>query len=125
MKQQARLIILVKRLFKRLSIEHAEVGEFHTPPSFQYTDTWFCIGRTTIVIAHRLTTIQNANHIYVLDNGSVIEQGTHDTLMAKEGGMYQKMVKHQQMERINNTDDILSLEKVIDEDNEQICRLTS
>ncbi|CAF2670966.1 unnamed protein product [Rotaria sp. Silwood2] len=45
-----------------------------------------CKGRTTIVIAHRLTTIQNAHQIYLLDNGSVIEQGTHKTLMAKQGG---------------------------------------
>ncbi|CAF4431745.1 unnamed protein product [Rotaria sp. Silwood2] len=44
-----------------------------------------CKGRTTIVIAHRLTTIQNAHQIYLLDNGSVIEQGTHKTLMAKQG----------------------------------------
>ncbi|CAF1062292.1 unnamed protein product [Rotaria sordida] len=44
-----------------------------------------CKGRTTIVIAHRLTTIQNAHQIYVLDNGTVIEQGTHEILMAKEG----------------------------------------
>ncbi|CAF3968608.1 unnamed protein product [Rotaria sordida] len=44
-----------------------------------------CKGRTTIVIAHRLTTIQNAHQIYVLDNGTVIEQGTHEILIAKEG----------------------------------------
>ncbi|CAF4907525.1 unnamed protein product, partial [Rotaria sp. Silwood2] len=42
-----------------------------------------CKNRTTIVIAHRLTTIQNADQIYVLDNGSVIEQGTHEILMTK------------------------------------------
>ncbi|CAF4137845.1 unnamed protein product [Rotaria sp. Silwood2] len=40
-----------------------------------------CRGRTTIVIAHRLTTIRNSHQIYVLDNGGVIEQGTHETLM--------------------------------------------
>ncbi|CAF5018485.1 unnamed protein product, partial [Rotaria sp. Silwood1] len=55
--------------------------------------------RTTIVIAHRLATIRNAHQIYVLDNGSVIEQGTHEILMAKKGGKYQAMVKHQQMEK--------------------------
>ncbi|UJR18570.1 hypothetical protein I4U23_005477 [Adineta vaga] len=80
-----------------------------------------CKGRTTIVIAHRLTTIQNANYVYVLDNGGVIEQGTHNTLMTKEGGKYQDMVKRQQIGRINATkDDTLNMEKVIEEDKEQI-----
>ncbi|CAF1071435.1 unnamed protein product [Rotaria sordida] len=80
-----------------------------------------CKGRTTIVIAHRLTTIQNAHQIYVLDNGSVIEQGTHETLMAKEGGKYQTMVKHQQMERINDDqDDMTSTQKVTEEDEKSI-----
>ncbi|CAF3045400.1 unnamed protein product [Rotaria sp. Silwood2] len=76
-----------------------------------------CKGRTTIVIAHRLTTIQNAHQIYVLDNGSVIEQGTHETLIAKEGGMYQSMVKRQQMERIDDDkDDMASMQKATEED---------
>ncbi|CAF1434169.1 unnamed protein product, partial [Rotaria sp. Silwood1] len=76
-----------------------------------------CKGRTTIVIAHRLTTIQKAHHIYVLDKGNVIEQGTHETLMAKEGGKYQTMVKHQQMERINDDqDNMMSIQKAIEED---------
>lgn len=55
------------------------------------------VGRTTIVIAHRLSTIQNAHQIYVLDNGKVIEHGTHETLITKIGGLYQAMVKRQQM----------------------------
>ncbi len=63
------------------------------------------LGRTTIVIAHRLSTIQNADYIYVLDNGNVIEEGTHETLMAKEGSKYEEMVKNQQVEKINNDDD--------------------
>lgn len=43
--------------------------------------------RTTLVIAHRLTTIQNANNILVLDKGQIAEQGTHQELLAL-GGMY-------------------------------------
>ncbi|CAF1120128.1 unnamed protein product [Rotaria sp. Silwood1] len=80
-----------------------------------------CKGRTTIVIAHRLTTIQNADQIYVLDNGSVIEQGTHETLMAKEGGKYQTMVKRQQMERIDDDqDDMISIQKATEDEEKSI-----
>ncbi|CAF4609428.1 unnamed protein product [Rotaria sp. Silwood1] len=76
-----------------------------------------CNGRTTLVIAHRLTTIQNAHQIYVLDKGSVIEQGTHETLMEIGGGKYQAMVTCQQMEGIyDNQDDRISIQKTTEED---------
>ena len=48
-------------------------------------------GRTTIVIAHRLTTIQNSNKIVVLEYGKKVEEGNHDELMAMEGGLYRKL----------------------------------
>ncbi|CAF1395907.1 unnamed protein product [Rotaria sp. Silwood1] len=87
-------------------------------------DISFFIGRTTIVIAHRLTTIQNAHQIYVLDNGSVIEQGTHETLMAKEGGKYQAIATRQQIEKIDDDkDDITSMQKAIEEDEKRTCML--
>uniref|UniRef100_A0A4W4FVN6 ATP-binding cassette sub-family B member 5 n=1 Tax=Electrophorus electricus TaxID=8005 RepID=A0A4W4FVN6_ELEEL len=52
-------------------------------------------GRTCIVIAHRLTTIQNADIIAVIQNGQVAEQGTHSQLMAKQG-VYYALVNAQQ-----------------------------
>ncbi|BDR56117.1 ABC transporter ATP-binding protein [Xylocopilactobacillus apis] len=51
-------------------------------------------GRTTIAIAHRLSTIVDANQILVLDDGQIIEAGTHETLINK-GGYYAKMFKLQ------------------------------
>lgn len=47
-------------------------------------------GRTTLVIAHRLSTVREADHIIVLDGGAIAERGTHETLMALDG-VYTKM----------------------------------
>lgn len=43
------------------------------------------VGRTTILIAHRLSTVRNADHIYVLDNGRLREQGRHEALLLRHG----------------------------------------
>ncbi|KAL2165253.1 hypothetical protein VTH06DRAFT_550 [Thermothelomyces fergusii] len=54
-------------------------------------------GRTTITIAHRLSTIKNADRICVLQNGRVVEQGTHDSLLENERGVYYGLVHAQKL----------------------------
>ncbi len=50
--------------------------------------------RTTVVIAHRLSTIKNADRVLVLQDGEIVEEGTHDELMAR-GGLYLNLVQQQ------------------------------
>ncbi|XP_010425612.2 PREDICTED: ABC transporter B family member 15 [Camelina sativa] len=57
------------------------------------------IGRTTILIAHRLSTIRNADVISVVQNGQVVETGSHDELMENVDGQYASLVRLQQIEK--------------------------
>lgn len=57
-------------------------------------------GKTTILIAHRISTIQNADIIMVLEDGTAAEIGNHDSLMAKHG-IYYDMFEKQQLEAIH------------------------
>ncbi|KAI0361184.1 multidrug resistance protein 1 [Trametes cingulata] len=59
-------------------------------------------GRTTITIAHRLSTIRDADRIYVMENGVVVESGTHEELLRDENGAYSRFVLAQKLRSAND-----------------------
>jgi ATP-binding cassette subfamily B protein len=64
----------------------------------QYATEQLTKGRTSIIIAHRLATIQRANRIVVIDKGQLVESGNHEALLEKKGyyaRLYQKQFKEQ------------------------------
>ena len=60
-------------------------------------------GRTTVVIAHRLSTVRNADRIYVLEAGQVVEVGPHDELI-RAGGLYSRLALSQDLAHVPGTD---------------------
>lgn len=54
------------------------------------------VGRTTIVVAHRLSTIRNADVIAVVQNGKIVETGSHEELILKQDGAYSSLVELQE-----------------------------
>jgi ATP-binding cassette subfamily B protein len=60
-------------------------------------------GRTTLVVAHRLSTVRRADRILVMDKGRIVEQGTHHQLMAA-GGLYHRLVRLRERETAQGGD---------------------
>ncbi|MBC7533518.1 MAG: ATP-binding cassette domain-containing protein [Oligoflexus sp.] len=52
-------------------------------------------GRTTLIIAHRLATVRNADNIFVIQNGTIVQSGTHDILIADKEGLYFELLQRQ------------------------------
>ena len=61
-------------------------------------------GRTTVIIAHHLSTIRHANVILVVNGSDVVEQGTHETLLA-QGGLYAELHRIQMNDMTGTTAD--------------------
>jgi len=60
----------------------------------QETLDYVSSGRTTLVIAHRLKTVQNADRIFVIDEGKLVEEGTYQELLDKKGGKFAGLAKN-------------------------------
>lgn len=72
-----------------------------TEQKIQQAMNFLVKGRTTIAIAHRLSTLKNADRLVVVEDGRIVETGTHEELFNRENGIYAKMA-HMQLEAINS-----------------------
>jgi ABC-type multidrug transport system fused ATPase/permease subunit len=105
---QRQLVALARVLLKNPAIFILDEATASVDP---FTETQIQEGldvvmseRTAIVIAHRLSTVKNADRIIVMGNGRIIEEGTHDSLMADSGHyaeLYNTYFRHQSLEYIN------------------------
>jgi len=97
---QKQRIAIARAIIKNPSIllldEATSALDAHSESLVQEALDKVTVGRTTIVVAHRLSSIQNADCIAVIEKGSVVEQGNHAHLMAKgEGGAYFVLIQLQ------------------------------
>jgi ATP-binding cassette subfamily B (MDR/TAP) protein 1 len=76
-------------------------------------------GRTTITVAHRLSTIKDADRIFVMGDGLVLEQGTHNELLADENGAYARLVQAQKLRESREGQNVESAIAGSEEDTEK------
>lgn len=77
----------------------------HTERNIQASLAKVCANRTTIIVAHRLSTVINADQILVLRDGQIAERGSHEVLLAKEGAYAEMWMKQQQSETGDSSSD--------------------
>jgi ATP-binding cassette subfamily B multidrug efflux pump len=103
-KQRTALARAVIRRPKILILDDAMASvDTHTEEEILRRLKVMMAGRTTIIIAHRISTVMGADQIVVLDGGKVVELGTHDALLANNGTyaeMYQRQQLNQELSEI-------------------------
>ncbi|XP_032880844.1 ATP-binding cassette sub-family B member 6, mitochondrial [Amblyraja radiata] len=77
----------------------------HTERNIQASLAKVCANRTTIIVAHRLSTVINADQILVLRDGQIVERGSHEVLLAKDGAYAEMWMKQQQSETGDSSSD--------------------
>ncbi len=96
---QRQLIAFLRAYVSKPSIlildEATSSVDAHAEQMIQYATETITKGRTSIVIAHRLATIKQADKIIVMDNGLIVEEGTHSELLEKENGYYKNLYDKQ------------------------------
>ena len=96
---QRQLIAFLRAYVSKPSIlildEATSSVDSHAEQMIQYATETITKGRTSIVIAHRLATIKQADKIIVMDNGLIVEEGTHNELLEKEKGCYKNLYDKQ------------------------------
>ena len=75
---------------------------------------WPFSGRTTIVIAHRLSTVRNADKIVAFKDGKVAEEGTHETLLNLPNGVYANLVNMQAGREIDEEENQIADDGTVD-----------
>lgn len=105
-----------------------------TESEIQESFAKICQGRTTFIVAHRLSTVQHADQIFVLDKGMIVESGTHDQLLALQGQYYRLWHRKSTVDRLEDalkrykstTDQtasdeaLISLSEIHDDDSDSI-----
>jgi ATP-binding cassette subfamily B protein len=78
--------------------------------------TRLMVGRTSIVIAHRLSTVRMMDRILVFDRGRVVEQGKHDELVQREGGTYRRLFERQALGLVQSEQELFDNESYFSDD---------